>query len=363
MAAQRGSTGVIYAALVGNLLIAITKFVAASISGSSSMLSEGVHSLVDTGNEVLLLYGLRRSRAEPDRAHPLGHGREVYFWSFIVALLVFAVGAGVSIYEGIVHLSDPHPVESLKINYIVLGLSVLFEGIAWVIALRHFRRQKGSLGYLEAVRRSKDPTTFTVLFEDTAALTGLLIAFVCITGAWYFEMPELDGIGSIGIGLVLALTAALLARECKGLLIGEAALPGVQERIMKLAAADPAVHRVNGLVTSHLGPEDIVAALSIEFEDRLRVLPGRWIAIGLLLAAVVGCGSWVFGYPFLTSHSQYVELPLVGKVPAASAALFDLGVFALVVGATVLMLIALAHQSIRRLRAAKVAAPQDTEAA
>lgn len=271
MAAQRGSTGVIYAALVGNLLIAITKFVAASISGSSSMLSEGVHSLVDTGNEVLLLYGLRRSRAEPDRAHPLGHGREVYFWSFIVALLVFAVGAGVSIYEGIVHLSDPHPVESLKINYIVLGLSVLFEGIAWVIALRHFRRQKGSLGYLEAVRRSKDPTTFTVLFEDTAALTGLLIAFVCITGAWYFEMPELDGIGSIGIGLVLALTAALLARECKGLLIGEAALPGVQERIMKLAAADPAVHRVNGLVTSHLGPEDIVAALSIEFEDRLRV--------------------------------------------------------------------------------------------
>jgi cation diffusion facilitator family transporter len=262
---------VIYAALVGNLLIAITKFVAATITGSSSMLSEGVHSLVDTGNEVLLLYGLRRAKLKPDHAHPFGHGREVYFWSFIVALLVFAVGAGVSLYEGIIHLTDPHPVESLTMNYVVLAVSAVFEGIAWFIALRHFREQKGDLGYIEAVRRSKDPTTFTVLFEDTAALTGLAIAFVAITAAYHLDMPELDGIGSIGIGLVLAVSAVLLARESKGLLIGEAALPDVQARILALASGDEAVHRVNGLVTTHIGPEDIVAALSIEFEDRLRV--------------------------------------------------------------------------------------------
>lgn len=262
---------VIYAALVGNLLIAITKFVAATLTGSSSMLSEGVHSLVDTGNELLLLYGLHRSGRKADRTHPLGHGREVYFWSFIVALLVFAVGAGVSLYEGIVHLRDPHPVESLAMNYVVLGLSVLFEGYSWAVALRHFREQKGDLSYFRAMRRSKDPTTFTVLFEDTAALAGLLIAFVGITAAWYFEIPELDGLGSIGIGLVLAVTAVLLARESKALLIGEAALPDVQDRILALAAGDEAVHRVNGMVTTHLGPDDIVVALSIEFEDRLRV--------------------------------------------------------------------------------------------
>lgn len=262
---------VIYAALIGNLLIAITKFVAAGFTGSSSMLSEGVHSLVDTGNEVLLLYGLRRAELEPDHAHPFGHGREVYFWSFIVALLVFAVGAGVSLYEGIIHLIDPHPVESLTMNYVVLAVSAVFEGIAWFIALRHFREQKGDLGYLQAVRRSKDPTTFTVLFEDTAALTGLTIAFVAITAAYHLDMPELDGVGSIGIGIVLAITAVLLARESKGLLIGEAALPDVQARVLALASGDEAVHRVNGLVTTHIGPEDIVAALSIEFEDRLRV--------------------------------------------------------------------------------------------
>jgi cation diffusion facilitator family transporter len=262
---------VIYAALIGNFLIAITKFVAATITGSSSMLSEGVHSLVDTGNEVLLLYGLRRAKLKPDHAHPFGHGREVYFWSFIVALLVFAVGAGVSLYEGIIHLIDPHPVESLTMNYVVLAVSAVFEGIAWFIALRHFREQKGDLGYLQAVRRSKDPTTFTVLFEDTAALTGLAIAFVAITAAYHLDMPELDGVGSIGIGIVLAITAVLLARESKGLLIGEAALPDVQARVLALASGDEAVHRVNGLVTTHIGPEDIVAALPIEFEDRLRV--------------------------------------------------------------------------------------------
>ncbi|WP_137389567.1 cation diffusion facilitator family transporter [Rhodoligotrophos defluvii] len=269
MTAQAGSTRVIYAALAGNFLIAVTKFGAAFFTGSSAMLSEGVHSLVDTGNEVLLLYGLRKAARPPDEDHPLGHGREVYFWSFIVALLVFALGAGVSFYEGISHLLHPEPVRNIAVNYVVLGLSAVFEGIAWTIALRHFRREKGRLGYIAAVRRSKDPTTFTVLFEDTAALLGLAIAFIAITAAHILAIPELDGAGSIGIGIVLAATAIFLARESKGLLMGEQALPSVRRRIVELAGADPDVVRVNDVLTVHLGPTDIVATLSIEFKDEL----------------------------------------------------------------------------------------------
>ena len=269
MAAQGGSKRVIYAALAGNLLIAATKFGAAFVTGSSSMLSEGVHSLVDTGNEVLLLHGLRRAEKQPDRAHPLGYSREVYFWSFIVALLVFALGAGVSFYEGVSHLRHPEPIQNIAVNYVVLGISVLFEGAAWTVALRQFRKEKGNFGYLAAIRRSKDPTTFTVLFEDTAALTGLLIAFVGITAAEFFSMPALDGLGSIGIGIVLALTAVMLARESKGLLLGEAALPDVQSQILGIVAREPAIQRTNGVLTVHLGPRDIVVALSAEFRDEL----------------------------------------------------------------------------------------------
>jgi cation diffusion facilitator family transporter len=156
MAAQAGSTTVIYAALIGNFLIAVTKFGAAAFTGSSAMLSEGVHSLVDTGNQLLLLYGVKRAARPPDATHPLGHGRELYFWSFIVALLVFALGAGVSVYEGISHLSHPEPTRNIGVNYAVLGISAVFEGIAWIIALRHFRREKGKLSYFAAIRRSKD---------------------------------------------------------------------------------------------------------------------------------------------------------------------------------------------------------------
>jgi cation diffusion facilitator family transporter len=265
MASHTSSRKVIYAALLGNLLIAITKFAAAAWTGSSAMLSEGVHSLVDTGNEVLLLYGLRRSLRPPDRSHPLGHGRELYFWTFIVALLVFALGAGVSFYEGVVHMRRPEPVENPAINYVVLGLSFLFEAGSWWVALKEFRRAKGSLGYFRAMRESKDPTTFTVLFEDSAALAGLLIALAGITAAQVFEMPELDGLASIGIALVLAATALVLARETKGLLIGEAAHPRLQASVLTIAAADPAIEQANGVLTVHLGPQQVVAALSAEF--------------------------------------------------------------------------------------------------
>ncbi len=269
MAAQSGSSIVVYAALGGNFLIAVTKFVAAAFTGSSAMLSEGVHSLVDTGNEALLLYGLHRSRRPPDSSHPLGYGREVYFWSFIVAVMVFALGAGVSFFEGLSHVRNPEPVENVMWNYGVIGISFLFEGTSWVIALRHMGREKGDLSYFAAVRRSKDPTTFTVLFEDSAALIGLVIAFVSIWAADHFGMPALDGVGSIGIAVVLAATATFLARESKGLLIGEPAFPAVQEEIRRIAANEPAVLGITDLTTVHLGPTDIVATISAEFRDEL----------------------------------------------------------------------------------------------
>lgn len=269
MAAHSGSTKVIYAALAGNLLIALTKFVAALLTGSSAMLSEGVHSLVDTGNGLLLLYGLRRSARPPDRHHPLGYGRELYFWSFIVALLVFALGAGIAFYEGLTHMLDPVPIENAMVNYVVLGLCFLFEGGSWWVAKREFDGKKGDLGYVEAVRRSKDPSVYTILFEDSAALLGLVIAFTGILAAEYTGLPQLDGAASIGISMILGATAIFLARESKGLLMGEPALPDVQEAILAIAQADPAVERANGVLTTHLGPEQIVANLSIDFADRL----------------------------------------------------------------------------------------------
>ncbi|TGT37643.1 MAG: cation transporter [Mesorhizobium sp.] len=269
MAGHGGSRTVIYAALAGNLAIALTKFAAAFFTGSSAMLSEGVHSLVDTGNGGLLLYGMHRAARPADSTHPLGHGRELYFWSFIVALLVFALGAGVSFYEGVVHILAPEPVSNVKVNYIVLGLSFLFEGSSWLVALKEFRKQKGRQGWLRAVQSSKDPSVYTVLFEDSAALLGLTVAFAGILAAEIFEMPELDGAGSIGIALILGATAIFLARESKGLLIGEPASPEVQRKVLAIVQQDPAVQRANGVLTVHMGPEEIVAALSVEFEDHL----------------------------------------------------------------------------------------------
>lgn len=265
-----GSKKVIYAAILGNLLIAATKFIAAFFTGSSAMLSEGVHSLVDTGNGALLLYGLRRAARPADKSHPFGHGRELYFWSFIVALLVFAVGAGVSFYEGVIHIMRPEPVANPIVNYVVIGLAMIFEGASWFVALKEFRTMKGKLGYVEAVQESKDPSVFTVLFEDTAALLGLIIALVAISAAQIFDMPALDGVGSIGISIILAATAIFLARESKGLLMGEAALPEVEQQILHLANRDPDIQKANGVLTVHMGPKQIVAGLSVEFEDHIQ---------------------------------------------------------------------------------------------
>lgn len=259
------SKPVIYAAMGGNLLIAVTKFVAAALTGSSAMLSEGIHSVVDTGNQVLLLLGLKRASRPPSEQFPFGHGKEVYFWSFVVALLIFAVGSGVSLFEGIRHVLHPKPMESPLINYIVLGLGILFEGGSWLFALNEFRKTKGKWTYVQAVRRGKDPAMFVVVFEDSAALLGLLAA---LAGVWLSEWtgnPIYDGIASIIIGLILGGTAIWLAVETKGLLIGESANRTVVESIRRLAREADGVEAVNEVLTMHMGPDFILATISIRF--------------------------------------------------------------------------------------------------
>ena len=260
---------VVYAALAGNLAVAVVKFIAAFITGSSAMLSEGVHSLVDTGNEVLLLYGMKRASRPRDETHPFGYGRELYFWCFIVSLLVFALGACVSIYQGVHHLRHPEPMEKPMVNYVVLVASMLFEGLSWRVAWREFKQAKGKVETMQAVRDSKDPTTFVVLFEDSAALIGLLIALLGVAGSQFFDMPELDGLASILIGLVLAGTAFLLARETKGLLMGEAATLSVHRAIVRAAYNEPGILAVNGVLTSQMGPHQVLATLSAEFDDQM----------------------------------------------------------------------------------------------
>ncbi|RZG78076.1 cation diffusion facilitator family transporter [Acinetobacter sp. WCHAc060025] len=260
---------VVYAALFGNLAIALVKFIAAYITNSSAMLSEAVHSVVDTLNEILLLYGLKKSQQTADYQHPFGYGRELYFWAFIVALLVFALGSVVSIFQGIQHIRHPEVIESPMVNYAVLGFAILCEGTSWFIALKTFKKTKGSMGYFEAFRRSKDPTTFTVLFEDSAALIGLLIALVGIFCAHQFNLPVLDGVASVLIGVVLAISALLLARETKGLLMGETADPKLRHNVLQVAQEDQAVYSANGVLTEQMGAHQVIASLSLEFKDGL----------------------------------------------------------------------------------------------
>lgn len=267
--AKSGTLFAVWAALTGNLLVACAKFVAAAVTGSAAMLSEAVHSLVDTGNEGLLLYGHHRADRPPDERHPLGFGRELYFWSFIVALLVFALGAGVSLYEGVQQIREKHPITDPAVNYAVIAFSVLFEGASWWIALQEFRKTKGDLTYYEAFRRSKNAPLFLVLFEDSAALIGLAIAAFGNFASHYFDRPEFDGVASLGISVVLAVTAAMLARESKELLIGEPAGPRITNSIMQIAREQDGVERVNGMMTVHLSPDEIVLALSVEFADPL----------------------------------------------------------------------------------------------
>ena len=264
------SRKVLYAAIAGNILVAATKFAAAALTGSSAMLSEAVHSVVDSGNSLLLLYGMHRAKALPDQEHPLGYGREIYFWSFVVAVLVFALGAGFSLFEGIAHVIAPEPMQNPAINYTVLGFSALFDGATWWIALRNF---KGHLLYRElfsAIRNSKDPPSFMVLFEDSAALIGLIVAFAGTYLSVRLGLPVLDGVASIMIAFVLAATAVLLAKETKGLLIGESADRIIVDSIMRLASEMDGVDHANGVLTIHLAPQQIAVFLSLEFADELK---------------------------------------------------------------------------------------------
>ncbi len=259
----------IYAAIAGNFAIAVTKFVAAGITGSSAMLTEGIHSLVDTGNGGLLLLGIKRSRRQPSRMHPFGYGKDVYFYTLIVAILIFGAGGGISIYEGILHSLHPGELRNPTINYVVLGIAILFEASVWLIAIKEFRAIRGDRSFWDEVRETKDPTTFTVLFEDTAALLGLLIALVGIFLAHRLEMPVLDGIASIGIGLVLCGVASLLIMESKGLLLGESVDPKVRESVQRLADTDPDIVEVHRLMSMHIGPEVVLLNMDLVFRADL----------------------------------------------------------------------------------------------
>ncbi len=257
------------AAMAANLAIAATKFVAAGFTGSSAMLSEGIHSLVDTGNSGLLLLGTHRSRRPPDEAHPFGHGKELYFWSLIVAIVIFAGGGGMSIYEGITHIRHPAPVKDATWNYVVLGASAVFEGASWVIALRQLRKGRGPEGLLRRIVRSKDPTSFMVLLEDSAALSGLVVAFVGVLLSHLLHAPILDGVASIVIGAILAAVAAFLAHESKGLLVGEGVDPQTLEALRAELQADPAVCKVGNALTMYFGPEQILLNAEVRFRPDL----------------------------------------------------------------------------------------------
>jgi cation diffusion facilitator family transporter len=257
----------IYGAIAANVAIAVTKFVVAGITGSSAMLSEGIHSGVDTLNGILLLVGLRLSQRPATSEHPFGHGKELYFWSLIVAVLIFGLGGGVSFYEGVQHVRLPEPMQDPMWNYVVLGAAGLFEGWSFVVALRQFRKQAGSTPFWEALHRSKDPSTYTVLAEDAAALAGLVIAALGIALSHALALPQLDGIASILIGLLLAGVAVALIRESRGLLIGEGIRPETAQAIRSIALAQPNVRDVGRVLSMYIGPDDVLVTMDLDFAD------------------------------------------------------------------------------------------------
>ncbi|KNY19356.1 cation diffusion facilitator family transporter [Methylobacterium sp. ARG-1] len=273
------STGAIYAAAGANLAIAAAKFVGGALTGSTAMLAEGVHSVVDTANQVLLLLGMKRAKKPADARHPFGYGREIYFYAFVVALMIFLGGGLFAVYEGIERVRHPSPdadahlfgytVPGIWVNVAILGFAIVAEGVSWIVAMRQFWAEKGKSSAMRAIRRSKDPTLFTILAEDTAALIGLLIAFAGVVLAHWLERPSLDGWASVGIGLVLVGMAVFLMIETHGLLIGEAADPAVVAAISDLVRAEPGVLHLNEVLTQHLGPSDILVNVSIDMADDL----------------------------------------------------------------------------------------------
>jgi len=257
----------IYGAIAANVAIAVTKFVVASITGSSAMLSEGIHSAVDTFNGVLLLVGLKLSQRPATPEHPFGHGKELYFWGLIVAVLIFGLGGGLSFYEGVQHVRHPEPLHDPMWSYIVLGAAAVFEGASFAIALRQFLKEAGDTPFWEALHRSKDPTTYTVLAEDAAALVGLLVAALGIALSHRFDKPELDGAASVVIGLLLAGVAVALVRESRGLLIGEGIRPETARAIRSIALAQPKVRDVGRILSMYVGPDDVLVTMDLDFDE------------------------------------------------------------------------------------------------
>jgi cation diffusion facilitator family transporter len=266
---QPSSKTAIFGALAANLAIAVIKFAAAIFTGSSAMLSEGIHSVVDTGNEWLLLLGLKRSQRPADEQRPFGYGRDLYFWSFVVSICIFAIGGGMSIYEGIEHLKSPSPITDPTWNYVVLGLAFCFDGASFLLARRTFNAQRGRQTFWSAFRRSKDPATFVVLFEDTADLLGLIVAFLGVFLSHQLQNPYLDGIASLVIGAILVTVAGLLIRESQSLLLGETAEPVLLQQLTRLAQDAPTIRRVAMPMTTYLSPEEILVVLRVEFHPEL----------------------------------------------------------------------------------------------
>jgi len=274
---SHSSKRVIYAAAIANFMIAVFKFVGAALTGSSAMFSEGVHSLVDTGNQGLLLLGLKKSNKPPDKKHPFGYGREMYFWSFVVAIAIFGLGAGVALWEGAHKILEPTPLSAdtfsvfgfdVGFQYIVLAIlfgAMLVEGRSWWIAYQEFKQDAGDNGFIQSIRDAKDPVVAVVLVEDTAAVIGLLIAFVGISCAYYFHNPLIDAYATVGIGFVLAVVSVFLAAECKSLLIGEAASQDVIDGVDAIATQFSSVEFTNEIITYHVGPQDIVVCMSLDF--------------------------------------------------------------------------------------------------
>ena len=255
----------VIAAIVGNLLIAVSKFIAAFFSGSAAMLSEGIHSLVDTGNDGLMLYGMKRSMRPADTQHPFGYGHELYFWTLVVGMLIFGVGGGMSIVTGVMHIVNGTHAEASAWNYGVLGVAAIFEGISWTFGLRAFRQEQRGRGVLETIQQTKDPTTFSVLLEDSAALLGLALAFIGIFLADRLGLPWIDGVSSIGIGLLLCVIALVMVYESKSLLIGEGVGRQTAQALREIIASEPAVESIGRLGSMYLGPDDIMLAIEVRF--------------------------------------------------------------------------------------------------
>lgn len=255
----------IYGALTANIGIAVIKFIAASVTGSSAMLSEGIHSTVDSGNELLLLLGISRSKKPADQGHPFGHGKELYFWALIVGILIFALGGGMSLYEGITHIQHPEPLKDPKWNYIVLAASMFFEGGSLVIAVKKFNEIRGKATFWSALRSSKDPSLFAVIYEDAAALAGLITAFLGVFLGHYFNNPFFDGAASIVIGMILCVVAVIMVIESRKLLVGESAQSDIVRGIYELVNKDSDVSTVYYPLTMHLSPNEILLALDVQF--------------------------------------------------------------------------------------------------